>query len=67
MVKKNKIDQEYESYEKNIHQLADGQIRNIESEVNKIRKEAEKMGEEVENSITEKTVKSKNSLKHVRK
>jgi len=67
MTKKNKIELEYENFEKNIHVLADNQIRNIEDEVDKIRKEAEKMGEEVDDAITEKSVKSKNSRKHVMK
>ena len=67
MTKKNKIELEYENFEKNIHVLADNQIRNIEDEVDKIRKEAEKMGEEVDDEITEKSVKSKNSRKHVMK
>ena len=61
MTKKNKIEQEYESLEKDIHMIADNEIKNIEKEVNKIKKEAEKIGEEVESSMTEKSVKSKNS------
>ena len=61
MPKKNKIEQEYESLEKDIHLMADNEIKHIEKKVNKIKKEAEKIGEEVESSMTEKSVKSKNS------
>lgn len=50
MSEKNKIDQKYESLEKDIHIMADNEIKNIEKEVKKIMKEAEKIGEEVESS-----------------
>lgn len=63
-MKKNKIDLEYKSFENDIHKIADNQIKNIETEVNKIRKEAEEIGEEVDNAINEKSVKSKKSLKN---
>jgi len=60
--KKNKIEQEYETLEKDIHLMADNEIKHIEKEVNKIKKEAEKIGAEVESSMTEKSIKSKNSI-----
>ena len=67
MTKKNKIEQEYESLEKDIHMMADNEIKNIEKKLNKIKKEAEKIGEEVESSMIEKSVKSKNSSIPLRK
>jgi hypothetical protein len=67
MMKKNKIDLEYKTFEKDIHKIAYNQIKNIETEVNKIRKEVEEIGEEVDNAINEKSVKSKKSLKNDKK
>jgi t-SNARE complex subunit (syntaxin) len=67
MPKKNKIELEYESLEKDIHLMAEKEINNIEGAVKKLEKKAEKIGEELESSLTEKSVKSKNSntpLKH---
>lgn len=64
MPKKNKIEQEYESLEKDIHMMAEKEIKNIEKAVKKIKKKAEKIGEELESSLTEKSVKSKNSNTH---
>jgi predicted nucleic acid-binding Zn-ribbon protein len=61
MPKKNKIEQEYESLEKDIHQMAEKEINNIEKAVKKLEKKAEKIGEEIESQLTEKSVKSKNS------
>jgi hypothetical protein len=40
--------------------MADSEIRNIAKKVQKIKREAEKIGQEVERSMTEKSVKSKN-------
>lgn len=61
MPKKTKIDQEYESLEKDIHKRADNEIKNIEKEVKKLKEEAEKVGLQIEWSMTEKSVKSKES------
>jgi hypothetical protein len=66
MTKKNKIEQEYESLEKDIHSMADNEIKNIEKKVESIKKEAEKIGEEVETSMIKKSVKSKNSSTHAK-
>lgn len=67
MMKKHKIDLEYENFEKDIHKIADNQIKNIETEVNKIRKEVEEIGEDVDNVINEKSVKRKETLKNDQK
>lgn len=66
MKKKTKIEQEYECLEKDIHMMAENEIKNIENEVQKIKEEAEKIGAEVENSMTEKSVKSENSFTHLK-
>lgn len=67
MMKKHKIDLEYENFEKDIHKIADNQIKNIETQVNKIRKEVEEIGEDVDNVINEKSVKRKETLKNDQK
>jgi hypothetical protein len=46
MSKENKIEKEYESLKKDIHAMADSEIKNIEQKVQKINKEAEKIGQE---------------------
>jgi hypothetical protein len=61
MPRKTKIEQEYESLEKDIQVMAEKEIKHIEEVVKKIMKKAEKTGEELESSLTEKSVKSKNS------
>jgi hypothetical protein len=61
MPKKNEIEKEYESLEKDIHLMAEKEINNLEKAVKKLRGKAEKIGEELEKSLTEKSVKSKNS------
>jgi archaellum component FlaC len=60
MPKENKIEKEYENLQRDIHAMADSEIRNIAKKVQKIKREAEKIGQEVERSMTEKSVKSKN-------
>ena len=60
MTKENKIEKEYENLQRDIHAMADSEIRNIAKKVQKIKREAEKIGQEVERSMTEKSVKSKN-------
>jgi hypothetical protein len=60
MPKENKIEKEYENLQRDIHAMADSEIKNIAKKVQKIKREAEKIGQEVERSMTEKSVKSKN-------
>jgi len=50
---KNKIEKDYRNSNSKIRQMAEDEIKKIEADANQIKKEAEKIGEEVENSINE--------------
>jgi hypothetical protein len=60
MSKENRIEKEYESLQRDIHAMADSEIRNIAKKIQRIKREAEKIGREIERSMIEKSVKSKN-------
>lgn len=48
---KTKIDKDYRISNSKIRQMAEEEIKRIEASANQIKEEAEKIGEEVENSI----------------
>ena len=58
---KDKLENDYENFNKQIEQLAEEAIKNIREKAGSIREEAKKMGETIEGSLNkeEKTAKKK--------
>ncbi len=57
--KKNRLKDQYEHFEADIHKISEDEIKKIKKRVEKMKEEAEKIGEEIEDSMKEKRVKRK--------